>query len=436
MSDKIGMTSEGKKSAVMPLVESKKLQAAPQSTDKITEKAYGNVSIIPDYPRSRKKTGDKKKKLESSKSSSKKKSPLAVDDQQDNTDLYRDYSSVELADFYDDSIMIASDAPFSIKLHRILSNPEFSRIISWLPHGRSWRVLQPKIFEEKVIPRYFRHTRFSSFMRQVNGWGFRRISRGIDINSYYHELFLRGMPHLCLSMRRLGKSQMKNVDPNYVPDFYNLSALSSSQETNNAFSEEDEAQNTSLSDSSLEKHSESEREDGIGFNDPNLASPNRDLNNNLSSTFSALASAPILHQPNRGPTSRISSSLSTNALGRTGILEPSEFTAGLGNYGYGLSDLGAASELYKLQLQQQIIGQRLENIIQQRNSLLLSGLINPPMQQQPTDILREASLQSQLENQVLRANLLGSQAPYHQRSHPSTFPDDQLLRSLYERSLR
>jgi len=58
---------------------------------------------------------------------------------------------------------------------------------AWLPHGRSWRILQQKAFEERVIPLYFRHGRYSSFARQVNGWGFKRITHGSDYNSYYRK---------------------------------------------------------------------------------------------------------------------------------------------------------------------------------------------------------------------------------------------------------
>jgi HSF-type DNA-binding len=77
---------------------------------------------------------------------------------------------------------------FPMKLHMILSNPAFQHIISWLPHGRSWRILQQKAFEQRVIPLFFRHGRYSSFARQVNGWGFSRISHGPDFGSYYHEV--------------------------------------------------------------------------------------------------------------------------------------------------------------------------------------------------------------------------------------------------------
>ena len=81
-----------------------------------------------------------------------------------------------------------------MKLYRILSNPKFHNIITWQPHGRSWRVLKPKLFEKEVLPLYFRHRNYSSFMRQVNGWGFRRIQKGIDRHTFYHVVRL---PSFC-----------------------------------------------------------------------------------------------------------------------------------------------------------------------------------------------------------------------------------------------
>ncbi|KAI2505500.1 hypothetical protein MHU86_8931 [Fragilaria crotonensis] len=81
---------------------------------------------------------------------------------------------------------------FPAKMHAILSHPGLSDVVAWMPHGRSWRVLKPREFETSVIPTYFEHSKFSSFIRQANGWGFRRITQGRDRNSYYHERFLRG----------------------------------------------------------------------------------------------------------------------------------------------------------------------------------------------------------------------------------------------------
>ena len=77
---------------------------------------------------------------------------------------------------------------FPAKLHKILSHPKFRNIILWLPHGRSWRIIQPEVFEREVIPLFYRHRKLASFMRQVNGWGFRRMNQGPDRGSYYHEV--------------------------------------------------------------------------------------------------------------------------------------------------------------------------------------------------------------------------------------------------------
>jgi len=58
---------------------------------------------------------------------------------------------------------------FPAKMHAILSSPELTDIIAWLPHGRSWRVMKPREFEIKVLPKFFEHVKFSSFVRQANG---------------------------------------------------------------------------------------------------------------------------------------------------------------------------------------------------------------------------------------------------------------------------
>ncbi|KAL7469746.1 hypothetical protein ACHAXS_010013 [Conticribra weissflogii] len=86
-------------------------------------------------------------------------------------------------------------ANFPAKMHEILNNPDLANIVTWCPHGRAWRILKPRQFEIHVLPHYFQHQKLSSFVRQANGWGFRRLSQGHDRNSYYHEYFLRYAPH-------------------------------------------------------------------------------------------------------------------------------------------------------------------------------------------------------------------------------------------------
>ena len=117
-----------------------------------------------------------------------------------------------------------STTSFPTKLYKILAEPAYHEYIAWLPHGRAWRVLKPKGLEDDIIPKYFRSDRLASFMRQVNGWGFKRITEGPDLNAYYHEMFLRGLPHVCNKMRRpvRGDSGLSR-DLGQHPDFYKIS---------------------------------------------------------------------------------------------------------------------------------------------------------------------------------------------------------------------
>jgi len=91
-----------------------------------------------------------------------------------------------------------------------------------MPHGRAWKVHKPKAFEEKVIPQFFVCCKYSSFVRQANGWGFRRMSQGADRNAYYHRYFLRGRVDLCRLMKRPGVNQKPPIDPRREPNFYSM----------------------------------------------------------------------------------------------------------------------------------------------------------------------------------------------------------------------
>jgi len=112
---------------------------------------------------------------------------------------------------------------FPAKMHAILTNPNLNDIVAWAPHGRSWTILKPRAFEVRILPKYFEHSKFSSFVRQANGWGFRRLSSGNDRNTYYHEYFLRGMPWLVKKMRRPKVNEKKSISPEQEPGFVAIS---------------------------------------------------------------------------------------------------------------------------------------------------------------------------------------------------------------------
>jgi hypothetical protein len=53
------------------------------------------------------------------------------------------------------------------------------------------------------VPKYFKHTRYKSFQRQLNLWGFKRVTSGHEKNAVHHEHFRRGSPELCNHMIRV-----------------------------------------------------------------------------------------------------------------------------------------------------------------------------------------------------------------------------------------
>lgn len=116
--------------------------------------------------------------------------------------------------------------PFPLKLHNMLSQIEddgLSSVISWQPHGRAFVVRNPAEFSKRVMPKYFKQTKFASFQRQLNLYGFRRITSGRDKGGYYHKLFVRGCRSLCQHMLRIkikGTKVRKATCPEADPDFY------------------------------------------------------------------------------------------------------------------------------------------------------------------------------------------------------------------------
>jgi len=74
------------------------------------------------------------------------------------------------------------------KLYAMLSIPEVQHIISWMPHGRSWKIHNVDLFVKHVMPCFFEYNNYNSFIRLVNAWGFRRLTKGPDKNAYWHEV--------------------------------------------------------------------------------------------------------------------------------------------------------------------------------------------------------------------------------------------------------
>jgi hypothetical protein len=98
---------------------------------------------------------------------------------------------------------------FPWKLHDLLAKVAENgqeHIISWEHNGRALKVHNPQAFATDVLPNFFLHsTKWESFQRQLNLYGFARISRGPGKGMYIHRYFVRDQRSLCRRITRTSK---------------------------------------------------------------------------------------------------------------------------------------------------------------------------------------------------------------------------------------
>jgi len=76
---------------------------------------------------------------------------------------------------------------FPTKLYNMLAeavNAGKESIVAWNPDGKSFKANDPKKFVVEILPNHFKQTQYKSFQRQLNFYGFVRITHGQSEGSY------------------------------------------------------------------------------------------------------------------------------------------------------------------------------------------------------------------------------------------------------------
>ncbi|OVA00587.1 Heat shock factor (HSF)-type [Macleaya cordata] len=133
-----------------------------------------------------------------------------------------------------------SATPFLSKTYELLEerfegDDDHSKIVSWNQTGTGFVVWSPQEFSEFLLPKYFKHKNFSSFIRQLNTYGFKKSAA--NRWEFQHEKFQKGGKHLLVEITR------KKCEPSAFPTFLKASekhCLTALDESNRLILEENE----------------------------------------------------------------------------------------------------------------------------------------------------------------------------------------------------
>uniref|UniRef100_A0A8C9EVS0 HSF-type DNA-binding domain-containing protein n=1 Tax=Pavo cristatus TaxID=9049 RepID=A0A8C9EVS0_PAVCR len=100
---------------------------------------------------------------------------------------------------------------FLAKLWALVEDPQSDDVICWSRNGENFCILDEQRFAKELLPKYFKHNNISSFIRQLNMYGFRKVvalENGmitVEKNSvieFQHPFFKQGNAHLLENIKR------------------------------------------------------------------------------------------------------------------------------------------------------------------------------------------------------------------------------------------
>jgi hypothetical protein len=94
----------------------------------------------------------------------------------------------------------------------ILQSESHEGVIEWLPNGDGFAILDKKKCLSEILFVHFGISKYASFTRRLNRWNFIFHQKGNKSALYFHPLFCRDSPSLCMKM---APKPQKNYNQKY-----------------------------------------------------------------------------------------------------------------------------------------------------------------------------------------------------------------------------
>ena len=141
---------------------------------------------------------------------------------------------------------ITHSSRFLMQLYQILEDKNNEKIIHWGNDGKYFIIENLYDFTEKILPKYYNHSNYASFVRQLNKYNFHKLKITPNENAFQNSLFIKGQKNIISNIlkKKKNKNDMNIVNDNitclvkykknnFLNDFNNLGGNNDNNNKNN-----------------------------------------------------------------------------------------------------------------------------------------------------------------------------------------------------------